>query len=187
MAESHAPKPMAVHCPTCDATAVCEPHGYVINAPHPSEGVPERWKLLACPNHHALLVVQEDFGPGLRFDDQGPFRIYPPQDRPLSNEIPDDLREAHEEARRCFRSKAWTGTVAMCGRTLEGACKLHGITERDLRRSLAKMKEHGLIDGRLWDWARNPTRGPQCCRSLQRGRRLAPGCRGRSRLQRGAS
>ena len=41
----------------------------------------------------------------------------------------------------------------MCGRTLEGACKLHGVEERNLYESLAKMKKLELIDGRLWEWA----------------------------------
>jgi hypothetical protein len=41
----------------------------------------------------------------------------------------------------------------MCGRTLEGACKLHGVTRGVLQDKLSEMRERGLIDGRLWEWA----------------------------------
>jgi hypothetical protein len=41
----------------------------------------------------------------------------------------------------------------MAGRTLECACALQGVKENNLQRSLAKMKDQGLIDGRLWEWA----------------------------------
>jgi hypothetical protein len=41
----------------------------------------------------------------------------------------------------------------MSGRTLEGACKLHGVTKGVLQDKLEEMKKRGLIDGRLWDWA----------------------------------
>ena len=41
----------------------------------------------------------------------------------------------------------------MCGRLLEATCSLNNVTGRTLHQSLAKMKEIGLIDGRLWEWA----------------------------------
>jgi Domain of unknown function (DUF4145) len=77
----------------------------------------------------------------------------PPRDRPLSLQIPEPLRRVHDEARACFRVKAYTAAAVMCGRTLEGSCALHGVKERTLQASLVKMKEQALIDGRLWEWA----------------------------------
>lgn len=41
----------------------------------------------------------------MEFDDDAPYRIYPPQDRRLSNDIPQMLREAHDEARKCFQPR----------------------------------------------------------------------------------
>jgi hypothetical protein len=142
---------MALVCPRCEGPVMGEPHGYTMSY-DPNEGPPERWTLLKCPRDHALLVLQNEFS-GLTFDDDDPFRVYPPQDRHLSTEIPQPLRSAHEEARKCLRAKAYTAAVAMSGRTLEGACELQGVKENTLQRSLGKMKEGGLIDGRLWDWA----------------------------------
>jgi hypothetical protein len=100
------------------------------------------------------MVLQLDWNDDYfawQWDD--PTRIYPPQDRELSTLIPGQLRQVHEEARACFRAKAYTAAAVMSGRTLEAACALNGITERTLQRSLVKMKEQGHIDGRLWEWA----------------------------------
>ncbi len=150
MADDHAPSEMAVHCPTCDGPVIGRPHGYT-TAYDPQNGPPERWTLLQCPEGHTMLVLQEEYGGGMKFDDDTPYRIYPPQDRRLSNDIPEPLREAHDEARKCFHAKGYTAAVAMCGRTLEGACELQGAKDRTLQKSLDKMKAGGLIDGRLAD------------------------------------
>ena len=150
--DANEPKPMAVHCPSCDATTIGQPRGFTVYA-EPSEGPPERWTLLRCPRGHPLLVVQSDFGSAHRFDDDAPLRAYPPQERALSREIPSPLREAHDEARKSFRAKAYKAAVVMCGRTLEGACQHQGVKERNLHRSLERMRDTGLIDGRLWEWA----------------------------------
>lgn len=152
MANDHAPSEMAVHCPSCDGPVIGKPHGYT-TAYDPQNGPPERWTLLQCPAGHTMLVLQEEYGGGMSFDDDTPYRMYPPQDRRLSNDIPEPLRTAHDEARKCFQAKGYTATVAMCGRTLEGACELQGVKERSLQKSLDKMKANGLIDGRLAEWA----------------------------------
>ena len=149
--DEDAPGQMAVVCPHCEGPIIATPHGYTLSY-DPAEGPPERWTLLQCPSGHTLLVLQNEYS-GLTFDDDDPFRVYPPQDRQLSDEIPEPLRLTHEEARRCLRAKAYTAAVAMSGRTLEGACELQGVKEDSLYRSLAKMKDKKLIDGRLWDWA----------------------------------
>jgi hypothetical protein len=152
MVSSPEPDPMAVDCPRCDASVVGKPVGYTVFSDD-REGPPERWTLLACPKFHAILVLQEAYGGGMGFEDDTPLRVYPPQDRALSSEIPKELRDAHDEARRVFTAKAYKATVAMCGRTLEGVCEKQGVTEKTLQKSLAEMKTQGLIDQRLWDWA----------------------------------
>ena len=152
MSELHSPRAMAVHCPDCDTVGVCDPQGFIVRY-EPSEGPPERWSLLRCPNGHPLLVLQNEYGPDLRFDEDSPYRVYPPQDRRLSDVVPEELRAVHEEARRCFQAKAYTAAVVMSGRLLEGACEKQGVKERTLQKSLDKMKALGIIDGRLAEWA----------------------------------
>lgn len=149
--DPHAPKPMAIVCPDCDAPVLGEPRGYMTRY-EPQEGPPERWTLLQCPRYHPLLALQEQWS-GQEFDDDPPGRMYPPRERFLSQEIPAELREAHDEARRCFSAKAYAATVVMCGRTVEAVCTLHGVDKGTLEKSLLEMKTQQLIDGRLWEWA----------------------------------
>jgi hypothetical protein len=146
-------RPMLVECLDCEKPVIGDPCGYVIW--RPDDDVPSgRFTLLACRDQgHPLLVLQVDYGDDGRFDDDDPIRVYPPRDPPLSSEVPEQLRQIHEEARRCFHARAYTAVAVMSGRTLEGACALHGVKGNNLQSSLAKMKELGLIDGRLWEWA----------------------------------
>ena len=100
-----------------------------------------------------MLVVQSLY-PGIeKFDEDPPYRVYPAQDRHLSRDIPQRLRKAHDEAGKCFHSKAYAAPVNMCGRTVEAARELHGVTKGPLAAKLDQMRAKGLIDGRLLDWA----------------------------------
>jgi hypothetical protein len=144
---------MSVECPEFDAHVVGRPKGFVTYY-EPSEGPPARWTLLSCDRMgHPLLVVQEELATGMAFEEDAPHRVFPPQDRRLSNLIPRELRNAHEEARKCFHGKAYRATIAMCGITLEGACQLEGAKKATLQAMLKEMKDLGRIDNRLWDWA----------------------------------
>lgn len=151
MPRTNEPGAMAVDCPACDAKVVCQPKGHTFYD-DPEEGPPERWTLVVCPKHHPLLVVQNEYA-GIDFDDEDPYRMYPPQDRHLSVLIPRDLREAHDEARKCFHAKAFRATVVMSGRVLEGTCEKQGVKAPTLQKQLDKMRDKGLIDGRLAEWA----------------------------------
>ena len=77
----------------------------------------------------------------------------PPRDRVLSDPIPEPLRRSHDEARRCLSANAYAATVVMSTKTVEGACAMHKVRANNLRDQLAKMKNEGIIDGRLWEWA----------------------------------
>jgi hypothetical protein len=113
-----------------------------------------RYTLLECDEYHPTLIAQVDSNPYEgTFSWDEPRRVYPAQDRQLSTLIPDQLRQIHEEARSCFNARAYTAAAVMCGRLLEATCKLNNVAARTLHQSLAKMKEIGLIDGRLWEWA----------------------------------
>jgi len=71
----------------------------------------------------------------------------------MSKTIPETLRREVGEAQACFRGAAYTATVVMVRRTLEGICAEHGLKSYPLFKSLGQMKEQGLIDGRLLEWA----------------------------------
>lgn len=153
MADDHAPSEMAVLCPACDGPVIGKPHGHTTSW-DPDNGPPERFTLLQCPKGHTVLVLQEEYGSGHRFDDDTPYRIYPPQDRRLSNDIPEPLREAHDEARKMFPREGIHSRGGHVRANARGrACELQGVKERSLQKSLDKMRANGLIDGRLGEWA----------------------------------
>jgi hypothetical protein len=41
----------------------------------------------------------------------------------------------------------------MCRKTLEGVCSEHGVKSGTLAAQLKKLKENGVIEGRLFEWA----------------------------------
>jgi hypothetical protein len=95
-----------------------------------------------------LLFAQEDYGRG--YDEMG--RVWPTPVRYLSNAIPEELRDVHAEARKCFSAKAYTAAVVMVGRTLEGVCIKNDIKKRNLVQGLEELRTRGLIDDRLFEW-----------------------------------
>jgi hypothetical protein len=79
--------------------------------------------------------------------------LWPQTDRVLNKAIPESLRLEHNEARSCFRNGAYTATVVMVRRTLEGVCAEHNVKNMTLVKALEEMKGNGLIEGRLLEWA----------------------------------
>ncbi|GGR98413.1 hypothetical protein GCM10010169_48740 [Micromonospora fulviviridis] len=67
--------------------------------------------------------------------------------------MPEEIRKEFDEAQICFDAKAYTATVVMVRRTLEGVCKENGINERALAKGLERLKGLGLIDTTLAEWA----------------------------------
>lgn len=139
----------AIECPHCEQTALATVVGS-IPQPDTGEQPPSVLQLLKCSYcADGVLVVQELYADGW----DGPYRLWPPQNRPLSQAIPLALRSGHEEARRCFRVKAYTATAVMVRRTLEGLCIAHGVEERTLYKALSEMHSRDLIDKQLLEWA----------------------------------
>jgi len=112
---------------------------------------PVEYALIQCARCELPSVqVREDYGRG--FEEDEPAIAYPAPRR-LSGDIPRRLRDQWEEARTCFEAKAYTAAVVMVRRTLEGACKENGITQRNLLKGLAELKDRELVDSTLAEWA----------------------------------
>jgi hypothetical protein len=67
--------------------------------------------------------------------------------------VPDPLQIEYSEARKCFNAKAFTATVVMVGRTLEGLCQDQGASSSTLARGIKELHASGVIDNRLLEWA----------------------------------
>ncbi|MFE7200691.1 DUF4145 domain-containing protein [Pseudonocardia alni] len=114
-------------------------------------GPPARLTFMSCDVCNGpLLFAQEDYGEGFEADDLT--RVWPSSNRQLNSAVPKELRDGHYEARKCFDAKAYTATVVMIGRTLEGVYTLNGIKARSLVDGLKKLREANLIDDRLHEW-----------------------------------
>jgi Domain of unknown function (DUF4145) len=96
------------------------------------------------------LELRADFGDSFASD--SPLILYPAR-RGLSAEIPESLRQEFDEARACFDAKAYKATVVMVRRVLEGTCRENDAQGGTLVRNLQKMREIGLIDGTISEWA----------------------------------
>lgn len=108
-----------------------------------------RAALVACPRcNHPMLAYTDDSMEQFDF-----LRLYPPMDRNLHSSVPNSIQEAFTEARTCFRAKAFTAAAIMCRKTLEGICTAHGVKSGTLAAELQKLKEKGIIESRLFEWA----------------------------------
>jgi hypothetical protein len=112
-------------------------------------GPDQRISFLKCPKCGSPFLAAED---NIGFWD-APFQLHPPLSRPVSKAVPSAIKNAFEEASRSFKAKAYTATALMCRKTLEGICTEHGATGRNLQDSLQSLKDGGVIDSRLFEWA----------------------------------
>lgn len=137
-------------CPHCDEVVSVKIFGTYEDQPF--EAPPFRYEAGVCPKcDRAMLFVSEDFGLGL--DEDEPYRLFPVQQDPLHPAIPENLRKDLAEARLCFKAKCFTATAIMVRRMTESLCAEHGEKEGNLFARLKVLKDRGIIEPRLYEWA----------------------------------
>jgi len=118
---------------------------------NPEHGPPSLLQLARCAKcGQGVLAVEEDYGHGWEND---PVTVWPLTQSAISTLVPTSLRQAHEEARKCFSIKAYTASAVMVRRTLEGVCKDQGVSKTPLMRALQELRDTDKIEGRLFEWA----------------------------------
>jgi hypothetical protein len=148
--------PRVFVCPWCEMPALATIQGVAywdgLNKDRTVwEDPPCEYTLVQCSECRlASVQVRADYGEG--FEEDSPIIAYPTP-RGLSWQVPEPLRREFEEARTCFAAKAYEATVVMVRRILEGTCRENNVQERTLVRGLAKLKEEGVIDSTLAEWA----------------------------------
>lgn len=111
---------------------------------------PVRYTFSQCPKCSSpFLAVQEQIW---NYWDE-PVRIYPPRDKRVDPSWPPTVKKSYQESLNCFKAKAYTATVIMCRKTLEAICSEHKVHQPSLAKSLKSMKDNGLIENRLFEWA----------------------------------
>jgi hypothetical protein len=146
-----------VQCPKCNSRTIAEPVTRYIDDGDEFTAQPpwdDLYVVVTCKicNEYMLIAHPKDGANSYQFRRQNK-RLWPAPDREMSSKIPEPLRLEHGEARSCFRSSAYTATVVMVRRTLEGVCAEHGVNKKPLIAALQQMQADGLIEGRLLEWA----------------------------------
>lgn len=137
---------MILECKQCQALVNAE---YVADYKYDDEEsqIPgSRYELWKCPNCQRPFVVDND-------DIFGGTLLYPPEDNRVNQNLPAPLKSAYSEAISCFKAKAYTATAIMCRKTLEGICVEHGAKGNNLVKNLKELKDEGVIENRLFEWA----------------------------------
>lgn len=143
---------MLVECTVCEAVVDGQ---LIADYAHFDEEslVQIKYSFLKCPKCAQPFIMIEvnhvDDNDG--WDE--PRRLYPPIERGISLAIPNSLRLAYSEAYTCFKAKAYIATAIMCRKTLEGIADENKITVRNLATALKEMKDKGIIENRLYEWA----------------------------------
>ncbi len=145
---------MVVECQQCEAFVEAQAlsvYEYLRTETKPSG----RYLFLKCLKCESPILVSQDNIGNMADGDiwDTPVRIHPSQEIRVNPDAPKSIRVAYLEAINCFKARAYTASAIMCRKTLEGVCEAHGIQERTLVKSLEKMKNDGVIDGRLYEWS----------------------------------
>lgn len=147
--KSEAPDTIPEQCSNCSKVVAMQVKGQWA-AFDRENGLPELWTAVKCPDcESSALYLQENYGNG--WDEF--YRVYPAQARRLSTAVPEPLRNDHREARECVQAKHYTAAAVMARRVLEGIAVDRGYKSGDLFSRLKKMRDDGVIDDRLYDWA----------------------------------
>ncbi|MFE4701405.1 DUF4145 domain-containing protein [Streptomyces sp. NPDC056738] len=137
-------------CGSCDKTVMATVAGVLVEE-NGDNGLPTLLQLASCSKcGDALLAMEEDYGDGW---DEDPVTVWPQTQQVMSPLIPETLRRQHGETYRCFTAKAYTATVVMVRRTLEGLCREQGAQGRSLMQMLQHLNSSGKIEGRLLEWS----------------------------------
>jgi hypothetical protein len=82
-----------------------------------------------------------------------PTVLYPNNEFRINPIIPETLKIALIESIKCYQADAFTATVIMCRRTLEGFVEIKGIKEKNLDKSIQRLRDNSIINEQLFEWA----------------------------------
>jgi uncharacterized protein DUF4145 len=120
----------------------------------PQPGPEYRYRLVRCSacSDISLLLAMKVGTRDHRSIYEDDFAVYPTPPRAMSSAVPKKLQTCFQEARACYRARAYTASAIMCRRSLELLTAERGIKGKNLADALEKLKAKGDIDQRLYDW-----------------------------------
>jgi len=148
-----APETFAVRCPNCDVAVPALTAGAF--STRDDADVETEHLLLKCKECASPFLVRR-YGYymggaiGWAYD---PLTVLYPAERSLDASVPKSIAKSYEEAGACAGASAFTACAIMCRRTLEAICAHHGIVQGNLDKKLKKLRDDGVIEKRLFEWA----------------------------------
>jgi hypothetical protein len=145
---------MIAECDNCIANVQVEEVGsYTNHSPYdPMDSV--KYTFCKCSQCLSPILVEQRLT--YAFDQSEwslPKKIYPGSQFHINPVIPEELQQSLAESIKCHMAEAHTATAIMCRRTIEGFCQIKGSNERTLDKSIKKLKEDGIINEQLYEWA----------------------------------
>ena len=143
---SHA---MLINCPTCRAKVNAKE---LKQTSADSENGCWQYTFLQCPSCDLPMLAEQEGSLGHRAMVWDPPRRVWPEPPNFSHIIPRNVRNSLIEAARCCECGAFTASVTMTGRALEGLVR-HFTDQKLLGPGILKLHEQEIIDKRLLAWA----------------------------------
>jgi hypothetical protein len=142
-----------IDCPSCKVTVaapiVAETDGY-----DEENSIAVRYQFARCPSCSGPLLVERYILVYEEWENlTAPYRIFPPQQKSLSIQVPEVIRESFREAQRCFEASCFTAAAIMCRRVIEEITKTQGVRAKTLLGGLKELRNNDQIDQRLFEWA----------------------------------
>jgi hypothetical protein len=115
----------------------------------------EKYIFLKCPRCLNPCIICSSYNVGSEYEDryESTKILYPTSNKDIDSFVPESIRNSFNEAMRCFENRAFTASVIMCRKVIEGICKESKIEKNNLRDKLIAMREQGIIDPNLFEWA----------------------------------
>lgn len=146
-----------VHCPDCKTRVTSNVVAEYAFFDVEYQEEPIRLRIVRCPDCHlpqVLVQTYDKWGPGDHEEGYSDGeRLWPEPERRLSYEIPKNVRQSVIEARKCMDCGTYNAASVMCGRALEALCGEFKTGNGRLQTRLTKLREMGVIDGRLYEWS----------------------------------
>lgn len=145
---------MLIDCINCNITIEGEliAEYSSVDTYSPMDGL--QYSMIKCPKCcQPVLIKSELILIGNQIEWGQAVKIFPVDEFHVNPIIPEKIRNALLESIKCYKGNSYTATVIMCRRTLEGFCIVKGIEEKNLAKSIFKLKEKGIINDQLFEWA----------------------------------
>ena len=143
---------MIIECAICEAKVDGKVIGEV-ETHYPEEGESSKIILLTCPVCKTAILggsdlIQVDYND---YEWSRPNRLWPEPTEHLDFNIPQIVRRAIEDGKKCFQAKVYSATAVLCGKAIEAIC-VEKTGEKTLYKGLLSLKNSNIIDARLFEW-----------------------------------